>query len=424
MTQLNRTTLLAYGIMAAVFVANIVFTYATFTSQFPGHNDFLTVWEGSRSYFYEGLDPYSEAVSTSIQMRIYGRPVEVGEFPNHYAYPFYATFFVWPTIHVDYAWATAIWMVTLEAALVGGLLLTLDLFGWRPKPLTLVGLLLFALVWYPAARGLFLGQVSHLVYLLQVVALWGLFKGRDRLGGAALAAATFKPQMVLLFAPFLLLWALLNRRWQFAGAFAVVFAALNVASFLLLPDWVNGMLYQIGLYPSYIEVSTPAWVVTQYLLGLGSAAEWAVNLLFYGLMLWTWYGVLVEQREERFLWAVMVTLTVTHLVAFRTATPHFVVFTLPLVFYLARFARQRRGGLIAGALLALVVLPWLHFIPTLGVEKFEHPTLFVPIPAGFMLLLWLTRRLWWRESPVVAGDRTKTPAPDAGELVSEGQQTA
>lgn len=408
--NLTRSTLIAGAILGVLFVVTVIFHYTTFTSQFPGHNDFLTVWEGSRAYFYDGLDPYSEEVSTNIQMRIYGRPAEVGEFPNHYAYPFYATFFVWPTIHFDYAWATAIWMVTLEACLIGGVMLSLSLFNWRPKPLMLAGLLLFALVWYPGARGLFLGQVSHLTLLLQIAALWGVMKGRDRLGGVALAAATFKPQMVLLFVPFLLLWGLVNRRWQFLTAFGLAFGALNIVSFLLLPDWVEGMLYQIGLYPTYIEVSTPAWVVTQYMLNLGDGAEWAVNLFFYALMLWTWYTVLVERREERFLWAVMVTITVTHLVAFRTATPHFSVFVLPLVFYLQRFARQRRGGLIVVTLLVLFIVPWVHFFPTLGAEKFEHPTLFVPIPAAFMAILWFTRGAWWRDAPRPKGENAESAA--------------
>ena len=142
-------------------------------------------------------------------------------------------------------------------------------------------------------------RLQKVVYLLQVVVLWGLSRDRDRLAGAALACATFKPQMVLLFVPFLLMWALLTRRWQFLGAFAVVFVALNLVSFALVPGWIEGMLYQINLYPSYVEVSTPAWVVTQYMLGLGDVAEWIMNLFFYGLMLWAWYGVLVERREER-----------------------------------------------------------------------------------------------------------------------------
>ncbi len=421
--MLNRSTLIAFGILAVLFAVNIYFHYSVFTSQFPGHNDFLTVWEGSRAYFYDGLDPYSDEVSTNIQMRIYGRPAEVGEFPNHYAYPFYATFFVWPTIHFDYAWATAIWMVILEASLIGGVLLSLSIFNWRPKPLTLIGLLLFALVWYPGARGLFLGQVSHLTLLLQIAALWGVMKGRDGLGGVALAAATFKPQMVLLFAPFLLLWGLFTRRWRFLSAFGMAFVALNLASFLLLPDWVDGMLYQIGLYPSYIEVSTPAWVVTQYLFDFGDGAEWAVNLFFYAVMLWTWYTVLVEKREERFLWAVMVTITVTHLVAFRTATPHFSVFVLPLVFYLRRFARQHRGWLIGVALIALFLLPWMHFVPTLGAEKFEHPTLFVPIPVVFMVVLWVTRKMWWRDA--LKAQMVESPATEMQQaMTQEGQQPA
>ncbi len=388
--------LLVAGVILAALAAYVLVTWQVFTKPFPGFNDYTTVWEASRSYFYDGLNPYSAETSLNIQIRLYTRAALPDEQPNHYAYPFYTVFASWPFIHFEYTLATAMWVVLLQACLVGALVLLLDLYRWKPSPLMLAGLVLFCLLCYPGARGLILGQISHLVYFLQVLALWALVRRRDTLSGVALALATAKPQMVVLFVPLLILWALSQRRWRLTGAFALTLAALVGLSFLMQPDWVQGFLYQLQLYPSYIEVSTPAWVIAEYLLGLGSGAELALNTLGLIFVLWTWFALIIQRRHERFLWTVMITLTVTHLVGLRTASPHFIVLLIPLLFYLREWARQRKPLWIALTLFALFLLPWLHFTLTIGEAKFEHPTVFLPLPLLMLAVLILTRRQWWR----------------------------
>lgn len=392
--SLSRRLLIAEVILVAL-AAYVLVMWQVFTKPFPGFNDYTTVWEASRSYFYDGLDPYSAETSLNIQTRLYGRAALPDEQPNHYAYPFYTVFASWPFIHFEYTLATAMWVVLLQACLIGALVLLLDLYRWKPSPVMLAALVIFTLVCYPGARGLLLGQISHLVYFLQVLALWALVRRRDALSGVALALTTSKPQMVVLFVPLLLLWALSQRRWRLIAAFVITMAVLVGLSFLLQPDWVEGFLYQLQLYPSYIEVSTPAWVLAEYLLGLGRGAELALNAIGLIFVLWTWFALIVQHRHERFLWTVMVTLTVTHLVGLRTASPHFIVLVMPLLFYLREWARQRKPLWIAPTLFMLFLLPWLHFLLTIGEAKFEHPTVFLPMPLLTLAVLILTRQQWW-----------------------------
>ncbi len=390
---MGRGRLIAALLIGGALILNVIASYQLFTRPYPGFNDYLTVWEASRLFFYRGLDPYSAETSLAIQTRIFGRAALPDEQPNHFAYPFYAIYFVYPFIHAEYEWATAAWLVFLEVCLIGALILLLDLFKWRARPLTVTGLIIFTLLAYPSARGLVLGQVSHLVYFLQVAALWAFARRRDGLAGALLALSTFKPQMSVLIAPFLLLWALSRRRWRLIGGFGVTLAALIGSSFLLQPNWVEGFLYQLTLYPSYIEVSTPVWVVTEYLLGLGRAAEIALNVLGGLVVLWAWRAALQDGTVGAFAWTFMLTLTFTHLIGLRTATPHFVVFSLPLLFYLREWARHKRHSAMLITLTALFVLPWLYFLLTLGEGKFEHPTLFL-LPFAALSALALTRRQW------------------------------
>ena len=75
--------------------------------------------------------------------------------------------------------------------------------------------------------------------------------------------------------------------------------------------------------------------------------------------------MLVQRKQTYFLWTVALTLVVSHLVALRTATPHFVVFNLVLFFYLARISRNR-GGLVAVGSVAVGNIVYLGAVLDLG----------------------------------------------------------
>ncbi len=392
-----RQRWLLIALLAAVLALNVFGTHDALTAPFPGHNDFLTPWEAARSYWLDGVPVYSDQSNVNIQTRIYGRPIADGEFPNYFAYPFFAVFLMWPYVHVPYDWAAALWMVTLEVCLVAALALMLDVYRWKPRPLMLAALLLWTLFWYPAVRGLLLGQVSHVVYLAQVAAVWAMVRKRDTTAGLALAASLLKPQMAYLFVPLVLLWAWRERRRRVVGVFAAATAVLLALSFVLQPSWVGDWLGEIRRYTSYTAVGSPVWVVTQYYLKLGAVGELAVSGLVYALLALTWLQTVRTPTHGRWLWTAMLTLVVTHLVAPRTATTHFVVLAAPLLFYVAYWSRRRRRAYAWGLVALTFVLPWLHFLTTVDGE-FEHPATYLPLPVAVALLLWLTRRDWTNEA--------------------------
>lgn len=378
------------------FVGTVVVARNMLTEPYPGHNDFLSRWEGARSFWVDGLNPYGEQASLNIQKEIYGRPVEADEDPGYFAYPMYTALLVWLLVYMDYAWASAIWMVLLAACLLASLFLLLDLYRWRVKSWLLAILCIWVLLFYYSARGLILGQVGVVVYFLELVTLWALVKKQDGLAGVALAISTIKPQMGFLIVPFFLLWALRYRRWRFVVFFSGTMLLLLGISFVLLPSWLSDWLRQLGNYTSYTAFGSPVWIITNYYLGLGNWAEIVVSGLIALAMLVAWYWLL-RGHPEQFLWATALTLTVTHLIAPRTATPHYVVFIIPLMFYFAAIVKRnrRRGGLWVVLILAgLIILPWAHFLLTV-IEQFEHASIYLPLPFAMFFLLWWTRKLWW-----------------------------
>ncbi len=390
--------LLLIVLIVGLLAADVVATHNLLTSRFPGHNDFMVPWEAARGFWIDNVPLYSQQSTDNIQTRIYGHPVGEEKFPNYFSYPFYAIFELLPLVFFPYDWASALWMVALEACLVGALFLLFDLYRWKPGPLLLALLVVWTLAVYPAARSLILGQVSTTVYLFELLAIWALVRRRDRLAAVMLAFSTVKPQMGFLIVPFLLLWALSRRRIRFVRIFGVTFLLLVGLSFVLQSSWLGGWLFELRRYESYTAVGSPVWVIAQHYLHLGSTGELILSLPLYALALWSWYSVIIRRRDERWLWAVALTLALTHLVAPRTATPHFIVYVIPLVFYLSVLARRGRTVWAVLLLIALLVLPWLHFITTVQGE-FEAPATYLPIPILSLVALWLTRRLWWRAAP-------------------------
>jgi hypothetical protein len=72
----------------------------------------------------------------------------------------------------------------------------------------------------------------------------------DISAGVLLALATGKPQLVALLLPWLLLWAIANRRYKFVGGFCAAFAALMAAAHWLVPGWTAAWRQAAAAYGS------------------------------------------------------------------------------------------------------------------------------------------------------------------------------
>lgn len=393
--RLQSSTLFFAVFFVVLGVLAVIATHELFTIRYAAQNDFLPRWEGARGFWQEGISPYSETATRNIQQMIFGRAARSGEDLSLFVYPFYTVFVVAPFTVLSYSWAAAAIIVALVACLLAGLFLILDVLRWRVSPLMLGVLVLFTITNYYAVRGVNLGQLGHVVYALQMGTLWALFRRYDRVAGVALAIATIKPQMGIFIVPFLLLWGVRVQRWQFVGVFVLAFGALMGVSFVLLPSWLGDWLAQVSLYPSYTRDGSPVHILMQMVLGAGDVGEGVVNAVLGAWMLWLWWAVLGRGEHARMLWTVAMTLIITHLIALKTATPHFVVFSLPFLFALQSLAKQKMGvWAVAGVLLGVGVGVWWHFLVTID-GNLEHLSLFLPAPFIMLGVTWAMRRTWW-----------------------------
>jgi hypothetical protein len=136
------------------------------------------------------------------------------------------------------------------------------------------------------------------------------------------------------------------------------------------------------------------WIITQEWLGLGDIAEIAVSAVFVLVMLWGWWMLIIQKQTDKWLWVIALTLVVTHLVALRTATPHFVIFNVVWLFYIRKF---KPLGIFLALGVQFIGMWALFFITVQGRDTLEHPIMFIPTSFFAFALLIITRKQWWKQ---------------------------
>ncbi len=392
-------------LFALLFAGDVYVTHQTFTSRFPGANDFYSRWRSAQVYWLDGVDPYSEPATLAIQQGIYGRPAKPDEDPGPFAYPFYTVFLLFPLVWLPYVWAEAIWLVILQFSLVAGVFLYLSTVNWPLPPWLMALTGLWAVMFYHSGRTILLGQFAGLIFLWTAGVLYALKHERNVAAGMLLALTTIKPQMSLFFIPALLLWAIGQRRWRFLIAASATMVLLTGASFALLPGWFAQFVGQIGRYSSYTAIGSPIWIITHHYLPqtglqLGEAAATLREIGSSGLLviylLFQWRHLpQASVASSLFHWLIGMTLIITNLVVLRTATTNYVALYIPLLFCLKAAADRWPKGdsLLAVVYLLSTVAGWAMFTTTVE-GRFEHPIMYLPLPVGvFIIFIWARRPL-------------------------------
>ena len=382
---------LSLGLIAALTVVNYQFARSS-----PGGNDFLARWNAANMWLKEGVNPYDPSVSLRSQNYIYGRAADLGagEDLAHFVYPLPSMVFFGPFGLLPYDQARALWMTVLEIGLA--LLAVLGLVGarWRAQTVVLVALPVFSVLWYHGVRAVIVGQFAVIESLLLVGAVVAIQRERDLLAGVLLGLSISEPQMAFLLIPFVLLWSLSRRRWTVLLAFAAVSLGLVAGSFALIPTWMMDWLRQLYAYPSYTSLGSPIAIFAEALTGEGRWLTWLLSGALLLALLWEWRSAR-GSTDPVFQWTAAMTLVITNLIAFRTATTHYVILLPALCLVFAEWTRRwGRSGMLAtlASLIALVVGLWALFLATVDGNQ-ESAWMYFPVPLLSLVGLWWIR--WW-----------------------------
>lgn len=391
----ERWQLAVLLLLLLLVAAGLTYANYNFTLQNPGGNDFAMRWLETRFFLLEGISPYSEEASLAAQVMIHGHPAESGQDQALFTYPLYATLIFAPysLASENYAVGRALWMTTLELALLLIGFIGIRLAKWNLSIIGLAGILLFSLVWYHSFRPLINGNAAILLSLFLTAGLLAIRAERDILAGVLLSFATIKPQAVVLLIPLVLLWALSLRRWRLIASFVGSLALLTLLGMLFIPTWISQNIEQILAYSSYTPPGTPGAIFELFLPGIGHWLGLALTGLLAFILIWRWWAAW-RQGFAILLATSYLTLAITNLIGITTASSNFIALLPAVILSAAVLDKryQRWGGwLAAGLLLSLLVGLWLLFWITVS-GNFQNHVLLFPLPVFMIVSMLLILR--------------------------------
>ncbi len=383
--------LLVLGAAVGVALFAAVLAWAQHT---PGGEALRYPWEATRAFFFEGANPYHRLTLLYRWAALQGSRVA----PDVYFFPVALIFYGPLALVGTFAWARAVAAVGLVAGWVAAGLLGGQALRWRGGRGLAAVLLFFALTWFFAALTLVTGDVVGWVWTLLVLALAALLRGRDTLVGAALALALIRPEVAGLPVVFLLLWALVHRRWRvWAGFWGVLLLSAAVA-FWLLPSWPLAML---RLILKAAPLVSPRLALAQAMPGIGSRlGQLMVGLVALNVLMEWWAAASGSPRHA--VWATALSAWGGLLLGTRVVPAAEVMLLLPLgVVWFHWAARWRAYGRHAVLLTAALfwALPWFLWRDLLRspVSHWPRWDVFFLLPLGIWPLLYAVR--WWATRP-------------------------
>jgi len=397
--KLNRNTELVLVLaLCVIIIAGLFWVNHQFSINNPGGNDFLVHYMGTRSLIIDKLSPYSDEVAVRIQIAAYGHPAQGIEHELRVAYPLYSVFLFAPfSVISDYEIARAAWMTVLEVALVAMAFLSIKLVGWKPSLAIQGWILLFSLIWYHALRGVINGNAVILIGLLLTAVFSYIKSNNDELAGLFLAITTIKPHLVVLIIPFILVWAVYQKRYKVLAWFVGSMAILISLGLLIIPDWIYQNLWEILKYPSYNPAGTLAAALAEWLPNLEKEFNWGIAIIL-GFILLSESWKARKGKFSHLLWTGLLIMTISQWIGIQTDPGNFILLFPGLILVLSILVNrwEEKGIWISiGYLAVLFIVPWITFVITIQrtYQPVQNPIMFIPLPLLSLLGLYWTK--WW-----------------------------
>ena len=319
-----------------------------------------------------------------------------------FAYPLYVVFLLAPTITTPFPAVrlAAHWFFILLTA--SSVLLWSRAQRWRVSPTSTAILVVLTLGSLPVLQGIKLEQLTLLVSGMIAAGVLLLVTDYLLLAGVLLAFATIKPQLVVLMAAWLLLWACGNyrQRMRFILGFGLTLATLFAGAEFFMPGWLGQFLGALAAYRQYTgrPESILAVVTTS---GLGLLLS-ALMLLVLAVICWRVRRVPADNPMFTLVSALVLAVTA---VVIPMISLYNQILLLPAVLILVRDGAflwrkdslTRLVCIIAGLLMAW---PWLaallvslasQFLPQQSLRTFWTAPLWTSMTMPLAVLLLLVR---------------------------------
>jgi hypothetical protein len=363
--------------------------------------DFYPRYIGTQA-FWRGESPYSEAVTTRIQVGIYGDTLPPDADQQRFAYPAYAAVLLAPLTLLAADAATALWMALQLVALGWALYLWFDILDWQVPPLQrfmLIAVLLIAFR-YPITLYL-IAQFTGVIILCITLGVYFLLKRHDLPAGICFAFATLQPTISAPLGGVILLVYALRGRWKGLAAFIITLAILTAITIASIGWWVPDFLDNLGDYARYAtyylwtpELIEPPLVRTVFIAVVLAPAGWAAWVFLrrpHPLSVTT-----LPESEVQGVRAFLFTLIPVSLLLLPQTGSYYLMLLLPLLLASLQNAARMRGLARGLALLACasgLLIPWLYLMLAEETRRIEALLLPVHVWGVWLGTMWAARRV-------------------------------
>jgi hypothetical protein len=232
----SREKLFDFAALCFWILASIAFAAYVFMQY---GQDFIDYYAAARVLLARG-NPYDYAQVARVMIAVAGWADY-----NPFFYPPWFAWFLTPFSLLSYPNARLVWMFFNWALWIFGLvrmqqLLDFPAKGWRGWMLFLLGTFLFAWTTWKFE------QAGVLLFVLTIEILISFQKEQWNRMGIFMALALFKPNIMLLPIAALMLWLILNKKWQPVHTAIITLLVLLVVTTILTPGW-----YQPFLQPNF-----------------------------------------------------------------------------------------------------------------------------------------------------------------------------
>lgn len=398
----------------------------------PGGEWFFVRWSGARAFLIQQIDasrglkgvrtmpdgpavvlvqevqPYSTEIARRTQQVAYERLAFADEYAFVLNDPFYIVLLYIPLAFFrDFALARGIWMLLAEAALIGTVLLALNLSEWQPPRWLYILLLGYGLLHYFSFNALLTSTPAAFLTFLYVCILLALRSHSDELAGGLLTLVAYQWEIGGLFVLFIIFFVFVNRRWRVLAGFGMSLFVLLVVSFLtdsgwglpyiraVLSDWYRGANLNFAhlVLRWFPDLRIPVARVVAIGLGIVLFVEWLDS---------------VHAHFRRVVWTAALSLAATPLMGMAIFPSNYVVLILPFVLVLALvWERWKRFQAIRSILIFLPVLAipfglYIHIVRVYDPLVTDILAVLPPV-AAIAGLYWM--RWWVLHAPLTWSDQ-------------------
>ncbi len=256
-------------LLVAAVIAPVVHLHVINRAMPPAKADLVPVWIGARVALHHG-NPYSDETTRQIQIAYYGRPLRPSDDVNKmaYAYPAHTLILFawiaplsWPVVRI-------VFLILLPLLCAISVPLWLHVTGIALSRSRIALTLLLTLASWPVMWGVHQIQPTLVVAALVAAACFLLRREHETWAGILFALATIKPQLVGPLIAWLVLSALLRRRWAFIASLSVSLTVLLASATWLVPGWVANWRAAMADYVVYRHLKPDLQLLFGYWPGL------------------------------------------------------------------------------------------------------------------------------------------------------------